>query len=124
VLRTTWRPLVGSIVSAGIAFFFRQTLLPPQPRFSSMVLAAGVYLLSYGALVVGLFGVRRPVWAALTLCRDLLPAYVSDSFKTTMSMKVEETPIMDAAGRAAPVTPANHGGAGREHVRPTSLLNG
>jgi PST family polysaccharide transporter len=65
-------PLVGSLAAAGVGFMLRPTLIA-VPILIKLMLLTAAYLGSYLILVMGVFGMRTPLWTALSLLRDVLP---------------------------------------------------
>ena len=74
VIRVIGRPLTGALISAGLGFVLRYTLLADMSGPTRIVLLALAYFISYFIIVVGIFKVRTPLHVLFSLLRHFLPA--------------------------------------------------
>jgi PST family polysaccharide transporter len=73
--------LTGALITAGVGFGLRASVLASLPPVERMALLTVVYLTLYLAIVVGLFGVRTPVQVCVAAVKDLLPAPLTANFR-------------------------------------------
>jgi PST family polysaccharide transporter len=74
VIGVIGRPLTGALISAGLGFVLRYTLLTDMSGPTRIALLVLAYFISYFIIVVGIFKVRTPLYVVLSLLRHFLPA--------------------------------------------------
>jgi PST family polysaccharide transporter len=74
VISVVWRPLMASLLAAGVGFTLRFTILADMSGISRIVALTSAYVIVYLTLIVGLFSEHQPVQVLLLLLRDALPA--------------------------------------------------
>jgi PST family polysaccharide transporter len=79
ILGAVWRQLLASLVSAGIGFAVRWTLLTRSRPIAATVLLSLVYLSSYLAIAVGILRLRAPFRTARWLIRGAVPLATADA---------------------------------------------
>ena len=71
VIRAVGAQLAGALVAVGIGFVLRETLLSEMPKLSRAVVLALSYVVSYFAIVVGLFRVTAPLKVGRSILREI-----------------------------------------------------
>ena len=73
VIRAVGIQLVGALVTAGVGFVLRFSLLAEVPPIDRIIILVTVYVTMYLVIVVGVGKLRTPVDVFFSVARDFLP---------------------------------------------------
>jgi hypothetical protein len=73
VVRAVGAQLVGALVSVGVGFALRFSLLAAIGPFQRMAVLGVVYFTTYMIVVLGVFRVTTPMQVCLSVVKDFLP---------------------------------------------------